>query len=379
MSRRITTFPKLIDRFITEFEIEHGATDSTTRTYRWTLERMVDALGVDTDPATVTRDDLIDVITTWRRLTASSRAGRISVMHTFWKWYSDRYDAPDPAAKIKRPKKEKRARRRLTLDELAQLLSADLSERDKLVTWILAMTGMRRGDVLNMRWRDVDTDARVVRVPLGKGKKGREVPIPAELARLLAETRAKLEEHDEYQPGNYVCPRIRDQDVPGAGRYSRVERDKAMGVTTPNRIVKRACALAGITEPERISPHDLRRSYALAFLTANPGDLYRLKEALGHADIGTTQLYLPDAERDRVRQAVDRIAFNPEIVTPNLIPTEEAGEIPANTVIMEAAGVEPADSTQRGENTAGSEPDPGLVTPLGETPIDRFLREERDQ
>jgi site-specific recombinase XerD len=49
-------------------------------------------------------------------------------------------------------------------------------------------------------------------------------------------------------------------------------------------------------------------AYAATFRAANPGDLYHLQELLGHAEISTARLYLPDAEQSELRDAVD-LAF----------------------------------------------------------------------
>jgi integrase len=133
------------------------------------------------------------------------------------------------------------------------------------VIWLLAMTGIRRAELIGLRWRDVDLDLRVVRVVDGKGGKGREVPLPHPLARLLADHRPRCSEHGIGERDHFVCCRRYEYSAGRLGkRLERVEPDRPMGHSTPEKILHRVAALVGIPDPEHVSPHDLRRAYATA-------------------------------------------------------------------------------------------------------------------
>jgi integrase/recombinase XerD len=121
--------------------------------------------------------------------------------------------------------------------------------------------------------------------PLGKGNKRRIVPISAAtlalLDRYLLEVRPA---HPEAQrsPHLFLSPR--------GGALTRQGFWK---------IVKRYALAAGITKP--LSPHKLRHSFATHLLRGG-ADLRSLQAMLGHADLGTTEIYTHVAQ-DSVRRA----------------------------------------------------------------------------
>jgi integrase/recombinase XerD len=315
--RTVLTLARAIDRFLVEFEDAKGATPDTLHAYRWTLERMGGVLGWDRDPLTITSDDLLDVLGAWRKLSTSSRANRVSVMRTFFSWLAERYDVVNPAANLHRPKKQRKARKRLTSDDVYRLMRACESDRDKVVVYLLAMTGMRRGDLRKMRWRDVNFKQRMLIIPLGKGRKGREVPLPPPLVSLLRDVAGRLQESGEYHPDNYVSPRTIDHPMPTGGHAHKVYHNRMQGEAAAYKLLHRLAVKAGVQLP--LSPHDLRRYYAGFFLETNPGDLFRLQAVMGHADIGTTRTYLPDADMPKVQEAVDRMDWTVPVELPESV------------------------------------------------------------
>ena len=68
-----------------------------------------------------------------------------------------------------------------------------------------------------------------------------------------------------------------------------------------NRILYKACDLAGLSKDERPTWRGLRHAYATAYLNKRGGDFTRAMELMGHADMSTTLMYkehVEDAERD---------------------------------------------------------------------------------
>src|SRR5215213_7791918 len=64
--------------------------------------------------------------------------------------------------------------------------------------------------------------------------------------------------------------------------------------------IKEAALAAGLPHPDRISPHKLRHAFA-THLLANGADLRAIQEMLGHADLGSTEVYAHvDVSRARV-------------------------------------------------------------------------------
>lgn len=308
--RRVLTLNRAIQRFVAHQSAE-GKTERTLAHYEAILGYMADQLPNDIDPLEITEDDLLDVLGSWRHLASTTRANRRSVLGSFFAWLARKYDCTDPTLNLGRPKKQPAARRRLAADDVAKLLTAAVqsSPRDVVLVGLLVMTGVRRAELIGLRWRDLEVDQRLLRVA-GKGGKHREVPIPVTLARLLADVRAAASEHGMVEPQHYICPRRYEYQAGKSGkRRERVEPTKPIGAGTPEKILHRLARVAGLRDPDHVSPHDLRRAYAATFLAANPGDIYRLQAILGHADISTTRVYLGDVATLEARAAVDRVGF----------------------------------------------------------------------
>jgi len=132
---------------------------------------------------------------------------------------------------------------------------------------------MRASECLGLRLEDVNLGAGYVTCT-GKGRKQRLVPV-GEVALLWME-RYRTE----------VRPRlVRRRD---AGRFFVNPRGQSLSRQSLWTIVRRAASRAGVQR--RVSPHVLRHSFA-SHLLEGGADLRAVQVMLGHADIGTTQIY----------------------------------------------------------------------------------------
>jgi integrase len=145
---------------------------------------------------------------------------------------------------------------------------------------VAAYAGLRRGEIVALRWRDVDFAGRklLVRRSLSgetevrstKSRRAREVPLPDQAAAALE----RLSRRDEFTgPDDYVF----------ANRLGRRLDPSAL-----RRRFERARDAAGL-EPLRF--HDLRHTYG-SLLVAGGIDLPSVKAAMGHSRITTTERYL---------------------------------------------------------------------------------------
>jgi integrase len=152
--------------------------------------------------------------------------------------------------------------------------------QDAELVRVAAYAGLRRGELVALRWRDVDFAGRkiVVRRALSgdtelrstKSRRAREVPLPDQAATALD----RLSRRDEFTgPDDYVF----------ANRCGRRLDPSAL-----RRRFERARDAAGL-EPLRF--HDLRHTYG-SLLVAGGIDLASVKAAMGHARITTTERYL---------------------------------------------------------------------------------------
>lgn len=180
-------------------------------------------------------------------------------------------------------------------EEIHALGRAAASPQDRAIFVTAAMTGLRMGELLALRWRNVDFEAQSVRVAasysagrLGTPKSGlgRVVPLVDEVARELAQ----LSQRYEWAGADdlvFVGTAGYFVDGSALRRRYNTARDRAQ------------------LRPLRF--HDLRHTFgSVAIRTADPREV---QEWLGHSDFSTTQLYLHykprgDAAR-RLSQAFD--------------------------------------------------------------------------
>jgi integrase/recombinase XerD len=157
---------------------------------------------------------------------------------------------------------------------------------------LMYASGLRASEVGALKLSDFDRDELILKVT-GKGNKQRLVPVgkpaAAILERYLAECRPQLARHDDRRDKHRIL-------LSAHGRP--LERVAVW------QIVKRAARTAGI---QGVHPHLLRHSFA-THLVAGGADLRVIQELLGHADIGTTQVYT-HVDRSHLRKTIAR--FHP--------------------------------------------------------------------
>jgi site-specific recombinase XerD len=266
-----------------------SARQRTAGAYLDTLQRLL-AFGID--PLQAERSDLERFFSRGRRgrwgdwegpLSSSTQTAELAALRRFYRWArSEGLRPDDPSEGIRPPRREPYARARgLSAEEVARLLAAIPVESAaglRLRALVLAylLTGRRRSEVLNLRWRDLDLEGGFYRYT-GKGGKERQraLPPPVRLAILVYAEAAGL----ERRPEEAVFPgRWRDQPVDG----------KYIGEQ-----LRQAAELAGI--PLERPLHTLRHSYARA-LRRVEAPLEAVQAALDHSNLATTSIYLRQLE-----------------------------------------------------------------------------------
>jgi site-specific recombinase XerD len=140
-------------------------------------------------------------------------------------------------------------------------------------------TGMRRGEIVHLRWRAVNLEENMLRVECTDEfatKNGRERFVP-----LVGEARRVVQQR-------YEQAKKRAGGVEPTGYVFRGAREPKLGpgyLSERFRLYRRKAKL-----PENLHFHSLRHTFASWFVMRG-GDLYRLKEILGHAGMETTLKY----------------------------------------------------------------------------------------
>jgi integrase len=164
-------------------------------------------------------------------------------------------------------------------EEVMALVRAAADEQDGVLFLVAAFTGLRRGELLALRWRDVDFPGSLIRVRASywegslttpKSGKVRSVPLAPNVAQALA----RLAASRGWSTG--------DDDLVFVGELGGYVDGSAM-----TRRYKRALARAGLRQ---LRFHDLRHTFGTRAIAK--ADILRVKEWMGHADVATTMRYL---------------------------------------------------------------------------------------
>jgi integrase len=168
-------------------------------------------------------------------------------------------------------------------EEIHTLVRAAASEQDGVIYLTAAFTGLRRGELLALRWRDVDFAGQTIRVRASyadgalttpKSGKVRSVPMAPEVATALA----KLGQRGHS---------IEDDDLVFVGEFG--------GYVDGSALRRRYDAAVKVARLRPLRFHDLRHTFGTRMI--GKADIRRVQEWMGHADIQTTMKYLHYAPR----------------------------------------------------------------------------------
>jgi integrase/recombinase XerD len=205
----------------------------------------------------------------------------VSALKSFFRFLVKRsFMLQDPAASLEMPKGDARLPRViLTKDEMARLLESVKGRsprelRDRAVLETLYATGIRAGELVALTPGDVDTAERTLRVVLGKGRKGRMVPLTHAACRAidayLAQGRAPLLRHPS-DPWLFVSD------------WGVQCRDSTLNV-----MIQDHARRTGLKK--RVTCHTFRHSVATHLLKGR-ADIRHIQVLLGHRSLQSTERY----------------------------------------------------------------------------------------
>ncbi len=282
----------LIEQFGDFMALERGASPNTVAAYRRDLEHLVEFLSSRRvrGPSGATSPMLRDFIFHLKDLglAATSIRRHVSAVRTYFKFLAaEGHVVRDPSERLASPKRWRTLPAVLSADEVEALLravsaEAPLAWRDRAIVEFGYATGARVSEITRVETKDILFDEGLARL-FGKGNKERLVPIGRRALGAIAlytrETRPRLEKGK------------------GAGRLFLNARGGPISRVAVWGIIRQHARAAGITK--RVTPHTLRHTFATHLLEGG-ADLRAVQEMLGHADLGTTQLYTR-VDRDYLR------------------------------------------------------------------------------
>ncbi len=273
--------------FIAYLELERGLSRNTLEAYRSDLQQFGMFLGRHgVEPLEVRPADLAGFVSELaegaenrRPVAPATLQRKIACLRSFYRYLRrEQILEHDPTSELRPPRASGRLPKVLSRDEVARLLSqpkgtSSAALRDRALLETMYACGLRASEAIGLEVTALDLEAGILRT-YGKGSKERLVPIGSKaietLQAYLARARPALVGlRDEPR----VFVNLRGGGLSRQGLY---------------KIVQRHARSAGLED--RMSPHTLRHTFA-THLLAGGCDLRSLQEMLGHADIGTTQIY----------------------------------------------------------------------------------------
>ena len=167
-----------------------------------------------------------------------------------------------------RPKKENKLPNVLSFQNVTKILLALKNEKHKTILFLIYSAGLRVGEVIKLKPKDIDSQRMLIHVIQGKGKKDRYTVL-SEIALEQLRKYYKL-----YKPEIWLFP---GQDC-----------TEYITERTVQRVFENACNIAKITQKATV--HTLRHSFATHLLEGGI-DLRYIQELLGHASSKTTEIY----------------------------------------------------------------------------------------
>lgn len=275
-----------------------GRSPHTLKAYRRAWQHLADwyqgSFSESCDPAGLIARDIRD----WKsyqqsieKAAPSTINQRLVAVSSFYKWATSQDETPrDPTRDVSTIRLPQRQPQSLSAKELRRLLRAvhnGGSRRARAMIELLAGTGLRVGELLQLQVGDLVLRERSGWVIVREGKHGgyREVPLTREI-------RQALTDYLEIHPHN---DEARDQ-------YQKRQAPLWWGKHGPLthrssvlRILRKHTVRAQLNP---IGPHVLRHTFATQYLRANPGDLRGLAALLGHSDLNTVMVYTEPTLQD---------------------------------------------------------------------------------
>jgi tyrosine recombinase XerC len=265
---------RFIEKFVRYLEIEKNYSKHTILNYSLDLNNFQEFLG----EGAIENVDYLCVrkylaLLKEKHYTSRTISRKLSSLRSFFRFLNrEGFLKQNPVSAISSPKLDKHLPVFMTEEEVSRLIEASIPEneagqRDRAALEAFYSTGIRISELVGLNIDDVDFISGIVKVR-GKGKKERIVPIGDQALSALRLYIEKRKKQSNIVFLNKNGQRITDRGI--------------------RKVVKKYILSAGIKQG--VSPHTFRHSFATHLLNRG-ADLRTVQELLGHANLGTTQIY----------------------------------------------------------------------------------------
>ena len=223
---------------------------------------------VNKEISTITNEDIIyfnnDYILK-NKFSASFQNQVVNAVKLFYRTIQQKTLNPEL---IHRPKRPKLLPNVLSKEEIKLILNAHGNIKHKAMLSLMYSCGLRRGELLNLKIKDIDSARNLVLVKQAKGRKDRIVPLSNKILMLLRDY------FIAYKPKEWL--------------FEGQDKNKQYDEASLAAVLKQAVEKSNIKKS--VTLHWLRHSYA-THLLENGTDLRYIQEILGHSRSTTTEIY----------------------------------------------------------------------------------------
>ncbi|MBR2386506.1 tyrosine recombinase XerD [bacterium] len=260
-------------------ELEKGLSENTLLAYRNDLMEFFDYLySISINEVDkISRSNLSSFIKylSENNIKTSSQVRKIASIKGFFRFLCSRdVIKSNPALSINIPKVPKRLPKVLSVSEIQNLLSSNLSILDGAIFELLYGCGLRVSELVNLDIRNVNIQTSILKT-MGKGSKERIIPFGKKAKNAILKYLKQRE-------------KIASLGLIGSAKNALLVNEK--GEKISRQYVYSLIHDLGKDINKQISPHTIRHSFA-THLLENGADLRVVQELLGHSSIVTTQLY----------------------------------------------------------------------------------------
>lgn len=268
---------QILAEYIEYLDIEKGLSQNTTDAYRRDLSEFWDFCNTNEveELENVSRNIISLYILNLhdKKYSATSIMRKIASLRGFYKWLcANEYCKINPTLTIEQPKLPKKLPKVVSVKEIEEMLSDNLTDRQSLIIELLYGCGLRVSELVNLKVSDISIKSKYLQCT-GKGSKDRIVPLGSKAILALK----KYFPQREFIISKYNIENNR-----------LLITDEGKNITRQD--IYNFIHSEGKKFHKGISPHTLRHSFA-THLIENGADLRVVQELLGHSDVSTTQLY----------------------------------------------------------------------------------------
>ena len=182
-------------------------------------------------------------------------------------YYETVLGMPNRFYDIERPRKQKQLPKLISKESIVKMINHTDNIKHKSIISLLYTSGLRRGELLNLKINDIDSKRMVIKINSAKGNKDRVTILSQSVLEYLRNY------YKEYKPKDFLFEGQKGQKYSAASVLN---------------IVSNAARNAGLYE--KVTPHMLRHSFATHLLESGT-DIRHIQLLLGHSSTKTTEIY----------------------------------------------------------------------------------------